>query len=610
MTFHRIKRFLIGKAIATTHFSEQKLSNVMALAILASDALSSVAYATEEILLVLVMAGTLALHYSIFVSLAIVILIFIVVMSYRQTVRAYPQGGGAYSVAKDNLGTNWGLLAAAALLIDYVLTVSVSVTAGVAAITSAVPVLFAHRVFIGISIIILIGIANLRGVREAGKIFVVPIYAFIVSLVFLIIEGTIRLILQGAPAAPPLAESAALSGVTLFIILRAFASGSTAMTGIEAISNGIQIFKAPESKNAAKTLLWLGIILAGLFFGITYLASAFHIIPSANETVVSMLAKTIFGLGFFYFIIQAATAIILFLAANTSFADFPRLLSILAADDYVPRQFKNLGDKLVFSNGIIFLLLIASFLVFIFGGSTHALIGLYAVGVFLSFTLSQWGMAKHWRKNKEKKWRLHFCINATGAAATALVTIIVLTTKFFSGAWMVPVLIAFLIRSFYSNHKHYLRNKNLLHLSQRDLISRETRHTVIVLIGGLHKAVIPAIKYAKSLSLEARALHIAIDEKEAKFIKSNWEKWGGGLQLDILDSPQRSIIGPLLKYIDELDRKYDDDIVSVILPELVPRHFWHTFLHNQRGWLVKLALWFHKRDIVVIDVPYHVKRGD
>jgi amino acid transporter len=449
-----LKRWLVGPPMPLAQARHERLGKRVALAVFSSDAMSSVAYATEEILLILLLAGTVAVHLAVPIALAITTLLIVVVVSYQQTIHAYPSGGGSYIVARANLGMVPGLIAAAALLVDYVLTVAVSVAAGVAAITSALPVLSTHKVVLGVVFVAVIALANIRGVRESGRIFAVPTYFFIASFGLMLVVGAARWLTGTLPAAPP-ASVAAVEPFTWFLILRAFSSGCTAMTGTEAISNGIPAFRPHESRNAAITLGWMAAILATLFIGITVLASTLGILPTETETVVSQIARRLFGGGVLYFAVQAATALILVLAANTSFADFPRLASLLARDRFVPRQFATLGERLVFSNGILVLAGFAALLLVVFGGETHALIPLYAVGVFISFTLSQSGMVRRWWRARTQGWRWRMGVNGLGAAATGVVTVVIAVTKFTHGAWIVVLVIPLLVTAFVMMSRHY-----------------------------------------------------------------------------------------------------------------------------------------------------------
>ena len=602
-----LKRVLVGAPMPLAQARHERLTKTVALAVFSSDAMSSVAYATEEVLLILVLAGAAAISFSIPIAFAITALLVIVVISYQQTIHAYPNGGGAYIVAKDNLGDVPGLVAAAALLVDYVLTVSVSVAAGVAAVTSAVPALQDHKIVLGVACIAAIAFANIRGVRESGRIFAVPTYFFIVSFGVMIAVGAFRLVTGTLPAgAPPPVPP--IEPLTWFLVLRAFASGCTAMTGIEAISNGIPAFRPPESRNAAITLGWMAVILATMFVGITVLSSKLGILPQETETVVSQIARRLFGTGLMYYLIQAATALILILAANTSFADFPRLSSLLARDRFVPRQFGNLGERLVFSNGILVLAGFAALLLVVFGGEAHALIPLYAVGVFISFTLSQSGMVRHWWVERTPGWRHRLAINGVGATATATVTLIIAVTKFTHGAWIVVLVIPMLVATFIAMSRHYEEVAEGLSLEGFDS-PPEFHHTVLVLVGDVHRGVVRAVQYARTLAPTAvvRGVYVETDPARTARIEEKWSRWGLGVPLVVLTSPYRSLLRPLLDYIEHIQARGDDQIVTIVLPEFLPRKWWQHVLHNQTALLVKGALLF-RRNIVVADVPYHLKR--
>jgi amino acid transporter len=601
----RLKRLFVGSPLPTAQSRHERLDKRTALAVFASDALSSVAYATEEILIVLILAGEAALSYSLPIALAICALIVIVISSYRQTIRAYPKGGGAYLVTKDNLGTIPGLVAGAALMTDYVLTVAVSVAAGVAAITSAAPALFAWRIPLCAAAVVLISLANLRGIRESGKLFAAPTYLFIVSLGFMIAYGSLGAIFDFVPEAPYRPHPPGLGGVGLFLILRAFSSGCAALTGVEAVSDGVTAFRPPEARNARKVLTWLGTILISLFLGITYLAYDFGITPQPEQTVISQLGRHLFGTGFVYYAIQVTTMLILLLAANTAFADFPRLCFFLARDRFIPRQFGTQGDRLVFSNGIIILGGLAIALVVLFGGDTHALIPLYAVGVFLSFTLSQSGMVRRWLTLKEEGWQWRIWVNGLGAVVTGVVMLTIAVTKFALGAWIVVVLLPTLVVVFLLIHRHY--GDLARQLSTDGMASPPPiTNTVLVLVGDLHRGVVRALQYAQSLSPNAKAVFIEIDPERTRRLEEKWGKWGMGVPLIVLASPYRSLMGPLREYIDHLQGHDDNHIVTIILPEFVPRVWWHHLLHNQTALLVKAAMLFRK-NVIVTDVPYHLK---
>lgn len=597
-----VKRIILGTPLSTAAARHERLGKITGLAVFASDALSSVAYASEEILLVLMTAGTAALMLSLPIAAGIAVLVVIVATSYWQTIHAYPSGGGAYIVATDNLGRLPGLIAGAALLVDYVLTVAVSVAAGVAAITSAVPALFQWRVTLGILTVVGITVANLRGVRESGRIFAAPTYWFICSLVLLILAGFFRVLTGTVEPLPP-EELQATHAVNLFLIMRAFSSGCVAITGTEAVSNGIPAFRPPESRNAGIVLAWMATILATSFLGTTYLAYVYRVIPRETETVVSILARQIFGENLLYYNIQAATAMILLLAANTSFADFPRLSSIMARDGYMPRQMANRGDKLVFSNGILILAGLSILLLIIFQGSTHALIPLYAVGVFLSFTLSQAGMVRHWMK-EERPAPHHIFLNGLGAFATGVVTLIIAISKFALGAWMVIVLIPLIVLGLLRVKHHYERVRARLTLEGASR-PRIGKNPVVVLVGGLHKGVIEALEYAKSISPNVTAVTVDLDPTKTAHLRRLWGEWAPDVPLVVLESPYRSILQPLLEYIDRMEKQGEGRYLTVVLPEFIPSHWWEHFLHNQTALLIKAALLF-KPGKVTVSVPYHL----
>jgi amino acid transporter len=601
----RLKRVFLGSPLPTAQSRHERLAKSTALAVFASDALSSVAYATEEILLVLVLAGTVALSYSLPISIAIAILIAIVVSSYRQTIRAYPQGGGAYIVSKDNLGAPAGLVAGAALLIDYVLTVAVSVAAGIAALTSAVPGLFPYRPWLCVVAVVGIAVANLRGIRESGKIFAAPTYLFIGSLGALIIYGGLGAIFDFLPEAPYQRHPPGLEGVGLFLFLRAFASGCTALTGVEAVSDGVPAFKPPEAHNARIVLTVLGVILIVLFLGITFLAYDFGIAPRHEETVISQLARHVFGGGAIYYEIQAVTMMILLLAANTSFADFPRLSFFLARDRFIPRQFATQGDRLVFSNGILILSGLAALLLVIFRGDTHALIPLYAVGVFLSFTLSQASMVRRWLRLKEEGWWWRWWLNAIGAVVTGLVMVTIAATKFTHGAWIVVLLIPALVTVFVMVHRHYEEVAVQLSLDAFSPPPPMT-NTVLVLVGDIHRGVIKAIQYAQTLSPNAKAVFVETDPERTRRLEEKWGRYGMGVPLIVLTSPYRSLLGPLTKYVDHLQNQGENHVVTIVLPEFIPARWWQLGLHNQTAFLIKGAMLFRK-NVIVTDVPYHLR---
>ena len=604
----QLKRLFIGRPIPTRLAHHERFSRVTGLAVLSSDALSSVAYATEEILRVLVVGGVAALSLATPIAVCIAALLAIVVFSYRQTIHAYPNGGGAYIVARENLGRTAGLIAAASLLIDYTMTVAVSVAAGVAAITSAVPGLHGDRVLIALICVTALAIGNLRGIRESGQLFAGPTYFFIGSILVLLAVGVVRYatgtLTPPAPVNPvPIGTAGALG---VFAILTAFSNGCTAMTGVEAVSNGVPAFRDPASKNAAATLGAMAVLAITMFVGITLLAHAYHIIPSNQETVISQIARALVGgRNTAYYAIQIATMLILVLAANTAYADFPRLASVVSADGFLPRQFMNQGDRLAFSNGILVLSAFASLLLIIFEGDTHALIPLYMIGVFVSFTLSQAGMVVHWRRLRTAGWRTSAVINGVGAVLTAVVLVIVAVTKAAEGAWIVMVLIPCLVGLFRMTRTHY--DHVASQLSLRNWEPEPARRNIVVVpISGIHRAVLKALQYARSLSPDVFATYVDVEPAVTQRIRQDWEKWGAGVNLVVLDSPYRSLMEPLLEYIEQLQRAHPDSYLTVLLPEFVPKHWWQALLHNQRALLIKGALLFQP-NIVVTSVPYHLQ---
>ena len=614
-----IQQLILGSPLPTIEHAHQRLSKVKALAVFSSDALSSVAYATEEILLVLITAGMAALEVSMPIALVITGLLVIVAASYYQTIHGYPSGGGAYIVAHENLGVWPGLVAAAALLIDYVLTVAVSITAGIVAITSAAPALLPYRIELCLCAIALVAWANLRWVRESGTLFSIPTYVFIVLLLSLIAVGLVRLLtgtLGITPQPMTAATPAGFQALTTLLILRAFASGCAAMTGVEAISNGVPAFQRPEAENAGKTLIAMAVLLATMFLGITFLARTLAILPIEHESVVSQIGRHVFGTGPLYLALQAATAMILVLAANTAFADFPRLSSILSNDGYTPRQLSNLGDRLVFSNGIGALAILAGLLIIIFGGNTHKLIPLYAVGVFLSFTLSQTGMVRHWYKTRQGSWRLKATINGLGALATGVVLLVVVDSKFTHGAWITVLLIPLLVAMFRAVHRHYIVMREQIALDGPDPdhwsrygITRQCK--VVVPVSSLNRASLAAVQFARSLSRDVTAVIVDINPQATASVEANWRAWNLHVPLFVLKSPYRSVVRPLLTFLDEIDQRDPDrGLAVVILPEIVPARWWQNLLHNQMTLLIKGVLLFHQgrggEARVVINVPYHL----
>ncbi|MCU1376378.1 MAG: amino acid/polyamine/organocation transporter, superfamily, partial [Actinomycetia bacterium] len=559
------KRFLIGKPLATSEQDHQRLPKTIALATFSSDAISSTAYATEEILFVIAVGGsslTLGLSKLIPIAIVVAVLLAIVSFSYRQTIFAYPSGGGSYIVSRENLGELPALIAGASLLVDYTLTVAVSICSGVAAVISIPSLrhLEHQRVLLCLALVVLVTVANLRGIKESGRMFAVPTYVYIFSLGGLIIYGLLRSWFGHVDPVPfdpsHAANVRAITGGSLgvFLLLRGFSSGAVALSGVEAISNGVPAFQKPESKNAATTLTWMAAILGSLFLGVSILAHELHPFPSHEETVISQMSRALVGQGAFYWILQIATVAILTLAANTAYADFPRLSSIIAEDGYLPRQFANRGDRLVFSNGVIFLAAASSILIVIFGGLTSALIPLYAIGVFTSFTLSQTGMVVHHFREKEPNWRFGAAINGVGAVSTFIVALIVATTKFAKGAWVPIVVVPLIIMLFKAIKRHYVDVSAALVIEPEDVPPPPHRHTFVVLVGRVHKGVVEAINYAVSLRPDhIVAIHISDDKEDHERIHNEWDRFGFDIPLEILDSPYRELVAPVERHLDELD---------------------------------------------------------
>jgi amino acid transporter len=625
------RSWLIGRPLSTADSPNETIGKMVGLAVFASDALSSNAYATQEMMVVLAAAGTIAFGYVFPISLAIVILLAIVSISYIQVIHAYPDGGGAYVVARDNLGELAGLIAASSLLTDYILTVSVSISSGVAQIISAYPVLYEYRVLLAVAAVFLIMFINLRGVRESGAAIAVPSLSFVVIMLITIGAGLFKYFTGslGMVVDPPEIHAHGITSVFgPLLILHAFSSGTAALTGIEAISNGVTAFKEPRSKNAAVTLSWMGIILATLFLGISFLASRVGAVPSEVETVISQMGRTIFsGQGFMYFAVILGTTIILILAANTAFAGFPRLGALMAGDGFLPRQLTYRGSRLVYSRGIVALAVLSSILIIIFQASVTRLIPLYAIGVFLSFTLAQFGMALRWRRSGQihpdhagdkgtsrvanlkfdPRWRFKMLFNGFGAVCTALVMVVFAITKFQDGAYVVLILIPLLIWALWSVHGHYRRLAKELSLDNFGVIPpHTTRHRVIMPLSGVHQGTLSALRYARMLSDDVTAVHIVIEPEDAEKVRKKWETWGEGVRLVVLDSPYRLFVEPLLEYISDLaEKRQPGETITVVVPEFVSDNRLSAALHTNTANILRDQLKL-QHGIVITNVPYHV----
>lgn len=603
----RLRHILLGAPLSTTVIKRERLTNAQGLAVLASDPLSSTAYATEEILIALASGGTALAFFSLPVAVVIAGLILLVSYSYRQVIHAYPQGGGVYNVARQNLGETAALTGAASLLIDYVLTTAVSTAAGVAALTSAFPFLFTHRVPIGIAVIVFLMWMNLRGVRESGRIFAIPTYIFIVSFAIMIGYGLWRYFSGGI--GDPIsfmrlnAKDAALP-TGLFLLVRAFAAGCTAMTGIEAVSNGVQVFKPPEPENAAKTLMRMALILISIFLGVTFLAYILKIAPSPDETVISQIARNLFGAGPLYFLVQGGTMLILLLAANTPFAGFPRVAYQLAKDEYFPKQFANLGSRLVFANGIMALSFIASFLVWFFDGNVHALIPLYAVGVFLSFSISQLGMIFHWRRKDGRRWK-EMGLNAVGCLATTVVFIVVLFSKFIQGAWIILPALILLVGFMKTIKSHYTMIERQLALDESPFPKIPADKTMILLVSRVDRGALHALHFMQLFRpAHIRAVHVAFDPAAGEAFKNAWAEHAGSVPLDLIYSEYRDIIHPILNHLKQLQKKWSNDMLIVVIPQFVPERFWQHFLHNQTALRLRLEIEHDPElDVEILEIP-------
>lgn len=621
------RTWLIGRPLATADAPHQTIGKLIGLAVFSSDAMSSVAYGPQEMMLVLAAAGSGALPLAFPLAAAIVVLLIILSLSYEQTIHAYPGGGGAYIVARDNLGELPAQTAGAALLTDYILTVAVSISSGVAQITSAYPMLYPYRVEIAVAMILFIMVINLRGVRESGITFAVPTYFFLVLAFITVAIGLGRYVTGslGMVVDPPQIEAGLTQTVTLFLILRAFANGTTSLTGVEAISNGITAFRNPRSRNAGITLVWMSGILGSLLLGITFLATHVGAIPSEGETIVSQIARTVYeGRGPLYLAFLVSTTIILVMAANTAFADFPRLGALHAGDGFLPRQLTYRGSRLVYSRGIIALAVIASLLVIGFRASVTGLIPLYAIGVFLSFTLSQAGMARRWWKSGhlkpgeeivepgsivrfDKGWMHKMIINGIGSVSTFTVMIIFAVTKFRDGAWIVVLLTPTLVSIFFAIHHHYKGLARQLSLESGYSRVGISRNRVVMPVSGLHQGTLDALRFARTLSDDVTAVHISIDPNETEKLQKKWDSWGEGFRLVILDSPYRLLIEPLVEYLDRLEKVVKpDEVITIVVPQFVPQKLWANALHMRTAETLRRVL-LNRKNIVIVEVPYQTK---
>lgn len=614
MIVDRLRYLFLGPPLPTQSLAHQRLNKAQALAAFSPDALSSIAYANQEIYLGLVVAGAAGLSLSWPIGLAITGLLVLVALSYRQTIYGYPSGGGSYTVARENLGTVPGLVAAAALVADYTLTAAVSLTAGVAAIASAFPSLWPHRVVLSLALLLVLTLLNLRGLRETGTAMAIPVYLFLFAYLPLLAYGTVRLLVEGQASlemvAPP-----ATQAVTPLLVLRTFSAGCTALTGIEAISNGVPFFRPPEANNAAKTLTAMAVLMAILFAGSIGLTQGLAVIPRADETILSALARRLLGSGPAYLLIQCSTLLILAVAANTSFAGFPRLAAVLAKDGFLPRQLANLGDRLTFANGILLLSALTGGLIVLFEGDPHALIPLFAVGVFLAFTLSQFGMVVHWWRARGRGWWLKALLNGVGGIATALTVVVIGTSKFVEGAWITLSFIPLLVLGFLRVRAHYRELARQLSLSHGlpPALEAPPRPRVVIPISGVHRGIVDAVNFARAIGREVTAVYVELEPGSGEKVQQTWEGWWPDVPLVVLPSPYRSVVGPLLDFLDETDRQHNDgQQAAIILPEFVPARWWHNLLHNQTAWLLKAALLYRRRRLgfqrVIIDIPYHLRR--
>ena len=611
--FSHIKDLIIGPALPTQAAMHERLNKVRALAAFSPDALSSIAYANQEIYLGLILAGSAGLSYAWPIGLTISGLLIIVALSYFQTIHGYPSGGGSYIVARANLGTLAGLIAAAALLVDYVLNAAVSLTAGVEAVASAFPMLWPYRTSLALGVLLLITLINLRGLQETGTAMAVPVYLFLATYLPMLGVGAVKLALGGPVPVASVAAPAAVQPLTVILVLHAFATGCTALTGIEAISNGVPAFRAPQAQNAGRTLIIMALLMGTLFVGSIGLTQFLGVVAGPEETILSALARRIVGNGAFYLVIQFTTLGILTVAANTSFADFPRVGAILARDDFLPRQLRGLGDRLVFSNGIVLLALATAVLIIVFGGDTHLLIPLFAIGAFLAFTLSQAGMVAHWLRERGSGWLVKALFNGAGAIATGATLLIVATSKFTSGAWITVLVIPLIVFGFLRVHRHYERVRRQLSLHGLPPSLRPVAPArVVIPISGVHRGMVNAVLFAQSISTNVTGVYVELEPGAGDKVKEEWDTWWPDIPLVVVPSPYRSLVGPLLAFLEKTDLDHNDGQPAVVvLPEFVTAHWWENILHNQTASLIKAALLYGRRrsggERLIVDVPYPLR---
>jgi amino acid transporter len=607
----KLKDLLIGPALPTQTIGHKQLNKIRALAAFSPDALASIAYANQEIYLGLIVAGSMGLSYAWPIGLAIIGVLVIVAISYFQTIHGYPSGGGSYIVARANLGVLPGLVAASALIIDYVLNAAVSLTAGVAALASAFPVLWPYRVMLALALLVVITLVNLRGLREAGTFMAVPVYLFLATYLSMLAYGLVRLFIDGPSPVTQFAPSP-IEPLTLVLVLHAFSTGCTALTGIEAISNGVPAFKSPQSKNAGRTLIVMALLMGALFLGSIGLTQFLGVVAGPQETILSALARRLLGSGPLYLIIQFSTLLILAVAANTSFMDFPRVAAILAKDGFMPRQLTGLGDRLVFTNGILLLSFATGGLIIFFNGDTHALIPLFAIGAFLAFTLSQSGMVVHWLRERGRAWLLKAIANGIGALATVTTLIVVIFSKFLEGAWITILIIPLIVFSFRRIFSHYEKVRKELSLKGLPPSLKPVEPTrVVIPISGVHRGMVGAVNFAKSISENVTAVYVELETGAGEKEREEWESWWPDIPMVVVPSPYRSTVAPLLQFLDETDAQHNDgQLATVVLPEFIPARWWQGLLHNQTAWLIKAALLYHRRqhglERVIIHFPVHL----